>query len=1264
MAQQREPNRRNKQLVIGNFKGMETVIDSSALGLDVADMARNVSWDPDGGISRREGSREIYDARSDVNFFIKKSIGIIDGTDVPGIGAAAQRIAGNKLDTHIVPVKAVEGLKGAKTFVVFPKITSGSTSYYEGMIKNKTYHEPTSGPIVINTSDMFRDSKGRNLSFSIPYITQVDNMGELVNAVYHKGYHKMSTHANDKNEFVILNNIFGTHDSISQRGDIYQKIYDRANDETIWMGVEEDNKNNLWSVVRDGSKVSVITPKSRSNIFGYSSTPIGDWNNPGGQLIQGEVGGFKLAKLGGEWVLLFVKQENYIDVLKSINAYGVIRTVKFSDQPFWQNSLMSYTIAPNRDILALFEIHSGNGELIGLKLFRIPHSTEVPEYLLESRSITDHNNINQKNMFQIFKELADSDPGKFLLTMFTTGEGDSYEINLAIVKILNDGRFTHEMYTDYGISENVYKIEHAANDEWKYTSSKKHIDSCTIYGVTPQGAYHPDVILDTFADRLIFKADSKHSFVTDYVPMAIEVPDASNIYRIDFMTSHTDPIELLILDKDKKIIEGLTIQANSNSIYVGDKSWASDGSIKYIVKIGNDNLIKYVQVFESIEDTKGTNIKIKNSIKIGKKKIGQLLDVSVIISETGVLSVLDKNNAELDIYANNQKSKHFKIFSGNFKTQDISWTYINDSIIISTPESAFVVTAMEVTGDKHVIYINTIFDLADKITYSQALESGLNRLSEQPLKIIKEEAELIGPSHDFQDIIIADENKNIALTISPDQDYYVYPQVVIKDETTHYTKTYTWKLKQLNTDDAKWTDITSSDLDVTDPAIPKIHGLTIETEYRLECEVTIKGGTSPVIIKRNVTFNLDSLSGNNVDNSESVAEEIKKCKYVTTLEGRLVFYGNGTRQIYTSEAESPFYFTASEIITGDAFGKSEPILSINSFKDTHVIFTNTTMMSMTRVYPEKAESFWSVLPLDGVVGAVGHDAVTPIENSLAFASDEGVYVIGQISVAEKRVQLIQISTPIQDVVNTFNKDGNRMYNIFAANLEKRLFISFPDKKYMAVYDYNNAENIAQGKWAIWDHMVPKQMLVDDFTLYFTNSLNVSDAHIDKSTIYAKNKRVYLDVHELSGDELYFTDNGGIYEFEYTTKNSALSEPMAYKKIKRISVTADNWIKEDAKYDVTTFADYQKDWEDNVENIIYKNPTVDLTKPVKTRGFLKLGKTMTTWRKSENIKTITNMKAKKGTVISLSIKNHSKGPISIKRIYVEYLHSNIRRFKSN
>lgn len=150
------------------------------------------------------------------------------------------------------------------------------------------------------------------------------------------------------------------------------------------------------------------------------------------------------------------------------------------------------------------------------------------------------------------------------------------------------------------------------------------------------------------------------------------------------------------------------------------------------------------------------------------------------------------------------------------------------------------------------------------------------------------------------------------------------------------------------TNPLKWVEIPNK-INNSDKEFPTIGPLDHDGQYQLS--LTLDGTDSngkAVSLSKKINFSVKNKTFEEIKNSQrTLYNEIISCKYVDVFDGKAVYYGNGTEQIYTSNIDNPFYVTTNNIVKADQFNKAEPIVKIANFKDTKIIFTNSTMMSMT-----------------------------------------------------------------------------------------------------------------------------------------------------------------------------------------------------------------------------------------------------------------------------------------------------------------------------
>lgn len=424
-------------------------------------------------------------------------------------------------------------------------------------------------------------------------------------------------------------------------------------------------------------------------------------------------------------------------------------------------------------------------------------------------------------------------------------------------------------------------------------------------------------------------------------------------------------------------------------------------------------------------------------------------------------------------------------------------------------------------------------------------------------------------------------------------------------------------------------------------------------------KVSVKNKATNVFLKHGEDeFIIDQLNiKNQIEHRKYAYNEIKSCKYSEFLNNKLVLYGNGTTLIYTSSINEPFYFYANNIVVADSFGKKEDIVKIADFKDTKIIFTENTMMSMSGDGNYVAESPWHILGLDPVHGSVTHDSNIEIENTLSFQSRDGIYIITQISVADNRVSLEKLSNNLNDLSLPFTDsititNEQLETNVLFANHENRLIIYYCDKKYFLVYDYSNS-NFNEGTWFKWKAAKENNVFVVDPTFF-----NIIDGRLvmtsNNNVIfkYPKLKQHIYDV-DFTKNQDYYTDLGKEYELEITTRDSTFGEVDQFKRVKNITIVTTNAKVGTSDLHVTTETDSQPDLDYTTDSIDWKIPLL---------GSLLTKNQMTTYRPYDNLHSKTFLKSKNGRLLSISIKENSKLPFEIKELSVELMESSAKNKK--
>lgn len=1343
--------RRNKQFAINEFNGLSTTFDSKE-NLKSASEALNVSYEIDGSISKREGSKTfISDAGVKDNFLIrsidriKTSIKDIEGDWIPD-----ERAVNNYELFPFEDKKYVSAIKVDKS--------SATTSFFDGsqidsfdnskliLIKGSLFYNVEKDDFEKHFID---STTGESQSFEMSWIDESGNgisedKTKLRNVAKYI-YDQRRVKTNSSFDLIISDNLlhpFVLEKEILQNtpasGYEIERIKYHIYDKDLKEAYPDNKILEIFKIeVNDNGDIWIMNGKAK-----YSSH---------------ETYG-KVSTLVDYIDRVFIKDGQYQferieTTLKSLMPGGETRINKIED----------------------FTIINGTVKALITKSNEINISNVYTNDIYHLPSEISNRQINLFLTFQsddYFKSTVGSIDSDLLLTTVRTAEGmvkiENDGTNFIIIPIVNSNWQTDDKRLMFISNESspikfkvngqdfsFSKVKQADNeyffrtDDWE----KAHTSSLEYLKMTIKtnsfhawlGAHDPKYSFDELANPLKIKEFLNKDFSNRTI-ISID-KDSRTLYMISkredlwkekrgvfFLECRqnslefNDPIKIreltnfnfqsdinkenikvtflntwgaevfskIIPTTDENVVISIPYTINNPG---GTQMNEEDTKIRYITTNSNQNILSKIQIKQWVNPNANTlhlKEKVLESEIIGKDKL-------VIFTEGKNISFrLLKDTGEISpdkIISSSAVSDNFSFGDGEYM---IDWTYINNMIIITTNKDIYIIALIESSDSspRTYIFIDKLYNMSEGTTYDEITYYGLNILSEHPLEIKKSDADLTGFNFGIQDIMINEKGTDdIAIKIIPNKEYNVFANVGLpKLPASHTHKRnsieYKWTLNKLGVDGV-WTTIPfkdafkkvdgtsfqDADNDKFIANIPEIILNPIKHNGELQIQLDVKWDDEGTIKESSKIISFipsnETVEDKNVF-KKSLIDEIKDCKYVTSFDGRLVLYGNGTQQIYTSLPDKPFYFTSREITKADAWGKGEDIVAIEIFKDTKVVFTNSTMMSMTRQTIEGLGSFWSILPLDGAVGCVGHWATTPIENTLAFTDRNGIFIIKQISVAEHRVELEKISSIINDIALPYEdivekNDEKLMDDIQMSNIEHRVFISYPQKDIVLVYDY-----IGQtGKWSTWNGYIPTRYVIDDNILYFTAK---NDGGSKREFIYKKNPRITRGINEIKIDENFFKDVNDKYEWSYITKGSSLGNNYVNKKMKRIIIEATNPFIGVNSFDVMTFTDGRRDQsfsfssDKNKKALLdfYTSDNIKLQENKHTvTNSSEFGKETFTGVgssgfvsgslgfKDKNIYSKIFMVSNNGKELSVKLSNKNTKPINIKSILVEYTESKVK-----
>jgi len=232
---------------------------------------------------------------------------------------------------------------------------------------------------------------------------------------------------------------------------------------------------------------------------------------------------------------------------------------------------------------------------------------------------------------------------------------------------------------------------------------------------------------------------------------------------------------------------------------------------------------------------------------------------------------------------------------------------------------------------------------------------------------------------------------------------------------------------------------------------------------------------------------------------------------------RILLSGDETNpfQVYISDLNNPRYFPVSNTISFDT-GKQEPITAMVRYRDFLVVFTKTTIQTLTGKSPE---DYRRSLIHDGI-GCIADQSAAVTGNNIVFLSDEGIYMLKPNQFVLEVMNVQRIDYPIKSAVP---KDPNACAMVY----DSQYWICFPSQKVI-------------------------------YRLYYDNVMWVRDK--SSKLNFVQMNHYGSDVYDLTADgKLYqhdsttYADDGEIYDMVVESKFFDLSASFNQKKLKRLYV---------------------------------------------------------------------------------------------------------------
>lgn len=294
--------------------------------------------------------------------------------------------------------------------------------------------------------------------------------------------------------------------------------------------------------------------------------------------------------------------------------------------------------------------------------------------------------------------------------------------------------------------------------------------------------------------------------------------------------------------------------------------------------------------------------------------------------------------------------------------------------------------------------------------------------------------------------------------------------------------------------------------------------LVTETgKYEIKVTVRKTGTTTPT-----PDFTITNYPVNEVEdktNQTLPVKGIQKCRKIILHWDRLLLAKDdlNPQQMYISDLNNPRYFPTTNSINFDA-NKQEPITAMVRYRDMLVIFTRSTIQTLTGKSPL---DYRRIMVHDGL-GCIADRSAQVIGNHIIFLSNEGIQMLSPTPLTLETLNVKPIDYPIRQSVV-------RDSNACALVHENQYWLCLPTESVIFRYYYETK---------VWVRDTSSKLNIADFLDY--NNM-VYELTTD-GNLYKQNNSVYNDVDE-------------VYPMIVESKYYDLSIMFNYKKLKNLYVLA-------------------------------------------------------------------------------------------------------------
>lgn len=248
---------------------------------------------------------------------------------------------------------------------------------------------------------------------------------------------------------------------------------------------------------------------------------------------------------------------------------------------------------------------------------------------------------------------------------------------------------------------------------------------------------------------------------------------------------------------------------------------------------------------------------------------------------------------------------------------------------------------------------------------------------------------------------------------------------------------------------------------------------------------------------------------------------IQHCTKIMLYWDRLIMYGDDQNpyQIYISDLTNPYYFPTTNTISFDT-GKLEPITNITRFRDMLIVFTKSTIQTLTG---HTTDNFARAI-INEDIGCTAPRSPVVAGGVILFLSAEGVMQLKPNQFILEVLNVNRIDVPIKSElagINTSDACG-MLY-------DSQYWLCFPSSKVMYRYYY-------EANTPVWVRDVSSKLNFAKFLVYGADVFEVS-----------QDGKVYKQ------DRTRFDDDGEAFIMTAEAKYLDLGATFNWKKLKRIYI---------------------------------------------------------------------------------------------------------------